>query len=964
MAVGISKGREVQAKIDADLPTDGVKIIGKNYFRNPSVNQGFYSKKRDGVADPDPKVMEPYQAIPGKPPRKVVIDRQRKLFASLDIEELLLELGIDYRNPHPNPADWLPLEPFDDLEYDCRLPHEWIDMGYDENGKFAPIPAQGLCKYEDGSAEWKPVLIESWDEERSVYCGQWDMSSEYVELTRINLLFNSEDPRIFAQRVAQAHQERIYADSQIRYNFFIDNMPTEELPEIDQEQSMRIFRMATDSRYLKSRTNVETAGIIFEVNQDYFRTMNKIIMDQTLASGEQDGMIPANLTLPEKPRAKEVAYYGMVPIPPHDFPDAFSNFCFRSLYIKEESIRAMVEIRTECNQLMKENRIFAVSASKTMLRVDEFKTLQQNAIGTMAQACGDGGWVGRLVKIIKTQFEDVGKGWFNIHETSKPTYEFGKLKKFLTLVNFMMQDTVLNICKDSVKDFVEFITSYCPLKTEIRNTHDVVNYFDKKLITAEDSDYEEEPFKDIPADQLDDVQRTLKWLHKEFDKNKDPDPLFVIDLIVNNDSPIPKYTTPLEEITARILEVFDKGLKILGEIPQLEPVLLRRLFKNQNKFVKAPQRPLQEPGPPDPEKKALPDEDAWLWWAYKDIETALNKAIEPLYEYVQTFKQFEPEHQLNADRYIKAIEDPPEGQERWDAEMLRADILKHKELEADLRRRIPESVKVSIFNVIIKDIRMNYSSRYQQIIDKEIKLIAQLAIDQNYEINKKFEAINDKIQRPPADIEELMDIKKEIMDAGAVIEKLQADIDGCMRCYDVAAEFDHEFTTGQNDQKWNLYGSPQRTMQIIEAQASVLEKQKEVFIKEMEAEQEQFKSTLELLKGNVDTFGGNFDKLDQYADAAEAVEFINQRLATCLEESKKFNLRENLCGLPITDYSIVQQTQKAFQPFSNLWLTARTWFQRSVAWKDGAWDELDAEELDTTFENLLKTSGATARFFG
>lgn len=56
------------------------------------MNSGFYSKKRDGVADVDPKVMEPYRPIPGKPPRKVVIDRQRKLFASLDIEELLAEL--------------------------------------------------------------------------------------------------------------------------------------------------------------------------------------------------------------------------------------------------------------------------------------------------------------------------------------------------------------------------------------------------------------------------------------------------------------------------------------------------------------------------------------------------------------------------------------------------------------------------------------------------------------------------------------------------------------------------------------------------------------------------------------------------------------------------------------------------------------------------------------------------------
>ena len=31
-------------------------IIAKEYFRDPSVNDGFYSKKREGVADVDPKV--------------------------------------------------------------------------------------------------------------------------------------------------------------------------------------------------------------------------------------------------------------------------------------------------------------------------------------------------------------------------------------------------------------------------------------------------------------------------------------------------------------------------------------------------------------------------------------------------------------------------------------------------------------------------------------------------------------------------------------------------------------------------------------------------------------------------------------------------------------------------------------------------------------------------------------------
>jgi dynein heavy chain len=91
-------------------------------------------------------------------------------------------------------------------------------------------------------------------------------------------------------------------------------------------------------------------------------------------------------------------------------------------------------------------------------------------------------------------FEDVGKGWFNIKEDSKETYEFGKLKKFLTLVNFMMQDTVLTMSRESVKEFVDFVLAFCPSDTKIVNTNEVHNTFaNKKLLTPEDSDYEEMP---------------------------------------------------------------------------------------------------------------------------------------------------------------------------------------------------------------------------------------------------------------------------------------------------------------------------------------------------------------------------------------------------------------------------------------------------------------------------------------
>ena len=84
-------------------------------------SSGIYSKKREGVADVDPKVFEPYAPIPGRTPRKVVIDRKKKLFASLRIEDLLKEQGIEYTKPI---EAWLPLEPFDDTDFNVRNPDE------------------------------------------------------------------------------------------------------------------------------------------------------------------------------------------------------------------------------------------------------------------------------------------------------------------------------------------------------------------------------------------------------------------------------------------------------------------------------------------------------------------------------------------------------------------------------------------------------------------------------------------------------------------------------------------------------------------------------------------------------------------------------------------------------------------------------------------------------------------------
>jgi hypothetical protein len=81
-------------------------------------------------------------------------------------------------------------------------------------------------------------------------------------------------------------------------------------------------------------------------------------------------------------------------------------------------------------------------------------------------------------------------------------------------------------------------------------------------------------------------------------------------------------------------------------------------------------------------------------------------------------------------------------------------------------------------------------------------LIAQKAKEMNYEITTKFDEINERIKRPPKDIQDLTETKKYIAEIGAEIEKKKKDIDYCMGIYSMLDEENFEFTSTEQDSKW------------------------------------------------------------------------------------------------------------------------------------------------------------------
>jgi len=122
-----------------------------------------------------------------------------------------------------------------------------------------------------------------------------------------------------------------------------------------------------------------------------------------------------------------------------------------------------------------------------------------------------------------------------------------------------------------------------------------------------------------------------------------------------------------------------------------------------------------------------------------------------------------------------------------------------------------------MFQINCKDILEQYKQKFDQIITKEINLIATKARDKNYSLTQKFEEINERIRRPPKNIEELTETKRYIMEIPIEIEKKKQEIDQIMDIYEILDEFNYQqFSNTDMDQKWYLFGAPKRIVEVIE----------------------------------------------------------------------------------------------------------------------------------------------------
>jgi len=893
-----------------------------------------------------------------------MIDRMKKVYSTINIESLLKKIEIDFSKPD-DLESWLPIEFFEDKDLDIYNPHEWLNKAADSEGNVLYIPGIGLHRDQHGIGKWSRVLVNSYDPKSDKFGGIWEENSEQFWLSKIYLLFDAENPYLFCKKVALAHSEREKAESIIRYNFYIDKMVIETLADILDEQKIRLRRGIESIPFYKTEQK-QIEDILKELNYNFLRTTNKIIFDKFYYSESQRSLLINNLKLPNhiinNPdiRGKQTRYYGLESVPSYNYIESFKNFNFKTLLCRKEIIDCLQKIKEECNKIRETFSIFFFDIKKP-LRLQEFKTLQKSSYNSTGKKL-EVDWIKTIKDTLEKSLNGVGKGSFNLKVASKEIYEYLKLKKYMTVVKLVMQDTLNILVTKSMTRYVEFFESFIPEDVIIEDVNKVEDIFpapqkeieDDKLNTTNDlikeSDNIHSKTSSMSTGINDDDEYILetgtKW------------PLFQINITKKEDKRI-EYTTKSEELINEILKIMDEGLERMQQIPQVEPLLLPNLIKKAEK-QKIPLKTIVRPkaGKPLPTTHEqikngfeLNDEALWIWDLYDRLKDSLRKACRPLNTYLETFKKYNNDLLLDPNEYMRKIKE--DKSDFWNYQQIRKDIIVNKKRELKILEEIPKLIHVSIFQINCKEFRSDLAAKFAKISDLEIEYLKEKVAELMKEILNRYQLIKKEIQREINTIADLVAVQNYIETLEVEIQMLREKTREVDEIFSILEEFNVVVDTIQFDFRIQLIGAPTDIENTKRYTNIILEKKKEILYIEQIENQQKLLEGIQSLSSNVKDFD-QFKTENKSNEAISLAMNVHDKLTDYIMKAQMYNERESLFGKPKTDYSVLYDLKQQFDPYYWLWTSISSWKTHTKSWYEDSFNKLKGEEVETVVGDLGK----------
>ncbi|XP_076627799.1 dynein axonemal heavy chain 1 [Colletes latitarsis] len=872
-----------------------------------------------------PKVQMEQNVEPKRLPRNVEMERRRRVYRNLKIEDALDAEGVAAKEILPPSAispilsrediyglfataHLLPLEIFDDEEYDCRTTEDWINLGIIDGVSY-PLPATVFVpKYHEEDERfrriddlaghlfaWHNAAVTSYDSRKKLWTVlTLDGRKRTYFIPRIYIRFYAEDPRIFAKRVAAAVEHRRIAEASIKYNFYLDCMQMDGMQTLNEGEKETIVRLIVTRSKFKRK---QIRALMDEICLDYERTMCDLMWRQMI---ERNPEMFKFISWTPGVEAEMVPEKGKIDTSMENFTETRKFTHWITLYVLQEVYEAMASVVEECIHVS--NMCLFASNFGKLMKLSEFVDMETLTTVTVIKYLKEP-WLEKITQSVRLCLRDVGKGWFNLKETFHDVYDVMKLKRFMNLIILRMQYALRMLVERSIVVYRKSLENpaLCTLDT------------DESFVWGTNL-----------------VDSRFKSVYN---------PIFRVEMQMNGEEAI--YSTNPDEFVKTIVSLYDNAIAMCHQVRQVHPFLLPALKFPADLFMSS--------------VGLLEDH---VCHVRDRLKLAYQKSVIPLKAYAREYHRFLDLFNLDVANYVEGYKKEEDLTTADIKEAIETQIAMKNNLEAIL----PKYIVIGPFQVIVQPLR-DFLMRKRH--DCVIGLLAMLTGKLRTEIDgilDEYRDIRIKLKEAPRSIEHIFDIREWMETIPLRVDEQEERMNRLKFDFDVLDTFWWNLSDEDFQAKWEAVGSPlQIQLQIEETNEQFVEEQ-EKFYKIQVQDEVLLLERIDTLVGNVQNIALQTD-INRIHETALDVKRVWKAMTDCRENGLLLNQRQKLFGMDVVPFEHLHKLIRDFDPYRSLWVTASDWLRWYEVWVDNPLIHVDGSQVESLVVDMYREMTRSIRTF-
>lgn len=670
-----------------------------------------------------PKVQLLHRSAPGCLPREVEVERRIREYSQKSISDILIAEGIDmsslipahilkrYLTPEERRSHYcskfssLPLEWFDDFNYDCMRSHDWLDLGILANERH-PIPAdaflpsdfeidQDTVNIRDKIYLWTKVSVRDYDPEKMRWIVTDLNNAKCFRIPRIFLMFLAEDPMNFANRIKNALARRTNADRHMKLNLVLDSMLLTGVPVPKTKLLENIFKLTLPLMWQKNVIKLKRINpLMEEVKLDYQRLQASIGMMQCYHENK-DQFSFLKLPTDDEPIIKTTFRCAETSV--EQFESSFNWLRLNTLYCLPAVVNTIGSVVLECDYVSN-LRFFTTNFSKTAALID-FQNVQEiQSSNTLSYIKGQ--WIDNISGSICMSLRSVGKGWFDLKMDNWTTFLFSKQARLLELVKYLMQNSLRNLVEGSIQLWKNLLCNPCEC---LLNVNDDYKWNSQDLINS--------PFH--------------------------PGTLHVFYMVLNINEDGPFYSTEPSEYEPVLRKLFIDPIHASHFEQKVDSRVMTNLVYPNDMYL-----------------SSVGILEAVVNDAKELTIRCYEKGIIPLKAYCAVYEMHCEFFHLDKMAYLKGFKEANKSPQDYKEE-----ISMHFVMKANLEATLPTSIQIGPFLVSVEPLKVFLVKKRHELATKLIEMLLDKLKNETQEIINQYTDIVQRLSEKPISIERIFETR-------------------------------------------------------------------------------------------------------------------------------------------------------------------------------------------------------------